>query len=43
MMRSASIKRMQEKRKKYANCVYMSVRRGETEREAVSSKEGERG
>lgn len=42
-MRSASIRRrMQEKRKKYANCVYVCVRREEREREAVSSKEGER-
>lgn len=42
-MRSASIRRMQEKRKKYANCFICVWGETERQREAVSSKEGERG
>lgn len=35
-MRSVSIRRMQEREKKYANCVYICVRRGDRERDKVS-------
>ncbi len=40
-MRSASIRRMREKREKYAKCVYMHVRSWETEREKLSDQQRE--
>lgn len=41
-MRSVSIRRMQAKKKKYANCVYICVRRGDREREKLSVQKRER-